>query len=1738
MPLAAAQPYDSSHNFVFGSSVAGTAPTNDTLVLPVRAVPLQYRSFWQGVLDWSKGQLLAENIQSTFGSKTQTAATVQSISLSQAANGAVLGFKQADTTYLDPSFVSVGGVYEYTTSFGIYSLTPLNALGTYLVTYRTSDMARGDRIAGTGFLLLENHSGPWLPFSGSVVTANPVTVTNTRFTASWELNYPTGKGKQTQDVGQVQFTVDFGRTTLPKISVQLVKTFYQVDPKCIDTFPSPNPCATTYYWNDLSLKDVQWVWDLIPQSGYDTFQSAKYGGIGVSSFSGSLDKVSDAASDHASFTSSVDSKKNWVADWRGKGSKSLQFTAGNLLTSSRAVTVAFDINDLSIDPTFGLSSTGSTSYPTTTLGYSSIAANGEGGGGGYVGCLNKITISTPFLIEAFSVYYSTGGQSGGVKLGVYNDSGGSVANQALVAQTGGYTQPSGAGWYTWTLSSSDYIYVDPGGTSKSYWTCYLLQNNLAGAYARGQNALTNYYWAQAYAGGFPANAPASPTSETTGNRSFYGSGFMTKGYAKLTKATLTDAATVTSISAYFHAAGNWRSAIFSKQWTSPTTTDSTATGTDYYAPYCSNILAFQITASATGILQTVGIDWQGTEAGYSVEVALYANTGSGTNLTSRLSDSGVVSANSVAGYQDIAVSPAYKVTVGTTYDLAWVVTKAGCSGAGKSIYENSTLFGYSAVWYSHSSLDNPWGGGSTSYTEFVYNLRMTYNSTELPNSKLVDCPSTAASAAAWATVNISSCTPTSLSLTPDDYWLGLQWDSASNGPSYTAGAAGSGSWIAQAYGAFPATWTGGASTAEDWSIYATYTQRPSQPITISSVVGGATFSISGCNPNPATIVNDGVSHSVFVDPSCSLTVTVPSDGANTRYRFSPLSTTWTFSTCAAPGPCGAQTHTAYYQLQNTYQATPLAQTTWDAGLAALNVTGTLLGSSSQTVCSITLTGGGGAASSSCWADYNTAASLAVTISGAPSSTQWIALGTRIFTDTTGGNTRNVNYYKQFQVSFATSGIGSDTGSNPVVKVAGVNKTQSLLPYTAWYNASFSLSYQFYSPVVGTGSSYPWSSTTGLGQTLQSNTFTVIQTGTVTGSYGVNYLLIITLNAHGVSTPTSGGTYAPGTIVTVTISGDGSSNSSTVRYLYSSVVGSGSGGYSGSSRSFNVTMNSGITETIAWTTQYSVTITSTGIGGDTSGSVVVTVGSVPKTQGDLPFTTWYNSGASITYSFASTVSASAGKYYSWSSTTGLSQTLQGNTFTVSAAGTVTGTFVTASQYQLQIRAVDKYNTARALNTTRASVNVTTSYGSQQVLTANSTGWMNFGNYYSGVQVYVTGRYGGTVANSTWTSSPYTISAATQLVMKFNAYVTPSVSLVSGTSTVNPQLNFTYHYMGNSSATFTSGTVYLNSTTGVISGLSKVVTWSGLLHGSGFFNLNVTDGFVWVRSTTHATYAITSTTLTATVPFSWYINGIQTISGIQFYNNSTVSSQGIGVKNTFIRFQMLNPSSYTVLWYESEAKFNMTAGASEDLTYSTQLPTGFSGPYVLRILVLQVDPSTGAEYQLGYLDTVVNVSTISPSSSGVGSYLQPVPNTISFSVDYNRFHPSTNQSKTIEVDMPVTVTGIMNSMEIERVTFNEPWVTLLDPLPKYYSGVSGFSLKIRISPTASTNPDIYMVQPVIEGLVDQSTLFQPVIIVIRVYPGQAVVVQPQINYPALAVGAVTATTSVIGLARALRKPSAPH
>jgi hypothetical protein len=98
----------------------------------------------------------------------------------------------------------------------------------------------------------------------------------------------------------------------------------------------------------------------------------------------------------------------------------------------------------------------------------------------------------------------------------------------------------------------------------------------------------------------------------------------------------------------------------------------------------------------------------------------------------------------------------------------------------------------------------------------VGNARVAVFDEQSPKNKKWESGSIALAAGA-NTILISSGTPNSLTLPAADYGVWWQYDDVGDAPSYTAGAAGDGRYLAQAYGAFPSTISGDTSTAEKWT---------------------------------------------------------------------------------------------------------------------------------------------------------------------------------------------------------------------------------------------------------------------------------------------------------------------------------------------------------------------------------------------------------------------------------------------------------------------------------------------------------------------------------------------------------------------------------------------------------------------------------------------------------------------------------------------------------------------------------------------------------------------------------------------------------------------------------------------------------------------------------------------------------------------------------------------------------
>lgn len=281
------------------------------------------------------------------------------------------------------------------------------------------------------------------------------------------------------------------------------------------------------------------------------------------------------------------------------------------------------------------------------------------------------------------------------------------------------------------------------------------------------------------------------------------------------------------------------------------------------------VYAFPITISSSGAaIQTIGVNWAGTQAG-SVMVALYsAGAGKpGTLLTSSVS----TAMFTVAGWQDIAVS-AYSAAAGSY----WLAIEL--SGA-KSVFYTAAQRSYYSKGY--GSFDATWAAGSSGDSLAQWNMRITYTTGPPP-----------------ADYSIASV-PTSNSV------------GAGSTASYTINLA--------AGGGYSGSVTLSLDAGTPCPLGATCTFTPATPIALSTT-GSATFSVQtvlGGYTGTTSLqidASDGGSHNHQV--TVSLTVTAPANFQfNVKGTATQVVVTLMYSSSSAPpaasltiaGPLGSPT---------------------------------------------------------------------------------------------------------------------------------------------------------------------------------------------------------------------------------------------------------------------------------------------------------------------------------------------------------------------------------------------------------------------------------------------------------------------------------------------------------------------------------------------------------------------------------------------------------------------------------------------------------------------------------------------------------------------------------------------------------------------------------------------------------------------------------------------------------------
>lgn len=193
-----------------------------------------------------------------------------------------------------------------------------------------------------------------------------------------------------------------------------------------------------------------------------------------------------------------------------------------------------------------------------------------------------------------------------------------------------------------------------------------------------------------------------------------------------------------------------------------------------------------------------------------------------------------------------------------------------------------------------------------------------------------------------------------------------------------------------------------------------------QPLQLNLSTGTthSTWTISGCSVSITTITDNNIIINPTATKSCALTITAAAPAGDVRYVTTAAATSYTVTTCSS-GTCTTDIHSDYEQLQNTYQVTAAGQQTTFQNILMWGITGTQ-GGSNGTVCTITSNIGDSTDSCSGWSDEGTSASYPASASGSPAATRRQASGTTSFTDSSGGNTHNVAYYKQLQNTYQAS----------------------------------------------------------------------------------------------------------------------------------------------------------------------------------------------------------------------------------------------------------------------------------------------------------------------------------------------------------------------------------------------------------------------------------------------------------------------------------------------------------------------------------------------------------------------------------------------------------------------------------------------------------------------------------------------------------------------------------------------
>ncbi len=367
----------------------------------------------------------------------------------------------------------------------------------------------------------------------------------------------------------------------------------------------------------------------------------------------------------------------------------------------------------------------------------------------------------------------------------------------------------------------------------------------------------------------------------------------------------------------------------------------------------------------------------------------------------------------------------------------------------------------------------------------------------------------------------------------------------------------------------------------------------------------------------------------WVDAGTSVNFTSPIEvSSNEQYMIDASdNSTYTVIPSVMSGSVSADPiyyHQYYFQLDYSISG-------GGSGYSAPILTSTQFGSSNTTTLTTSLV--------TYWLDGGESWSVTNPLGGSGSSEQWYssqpASGTvGASSPTATGGFLTFTYNHQFKVTFtASSNVLGDASATSILQIGGSAVSVS---YTSgWINNGSSVTFAYQSPVASSGSpsaiQYVWSSNSGLGQTLQGNTFTVTAAGTVTATYATQYKVTFT---------ESGLTSDAGSNTVLTLGSN--------TYTYSSFSGDSLTAWenSGATYTWSTTV-AGLTNEQFITSTNTGTISSASSGDSTAYTKQYYL-TVNSSYGSPTGQNWYNAGSTASFSVTTPVSGGTGIQYTFTS----------------------------------------------------------------------------------------------------------------------------------------------------------------------------------------------------------------------------------------------------------------------------------------------------------------------------------------------------------------------------------------------------------------------------------------------------------------------------------------------------------